>query len=81
MSGQMECMGCQSERCFSRKSRKPSSNCSKWIPQKVIRVTHRRSQETNNFDVNPVDMQYFRIEIANSFNFATMQLADFYFNY
>ena len=25
-------------------SRKPSSNCSKWIPQKVIRVTHRRSQ-------------------------------------
>ena len=26
-------------------SRKPSSNCSKWIPQKVIRVTHRRSQE------------------------------------
>ena len=37
--------GSQSERCFSRKSRKPSSNCSKWIPQKVIRVTHRRSQE------------------------------------
>ena len=37
--------------------------------------------KTNNFDVNPVDMQYFRIEIANSFNFETMKLADFYFNY
>ena len=45
MSGQMECMGCQSERCFSRKSRKPSGNCSRSMLSKLIRVTHRRSQE------------------------------------